>query len=46
MSDERVDGRTERRRSRFRAVATRHDERAYVYLATVTAAALVIRLRS
>ncbi|MFC7266818.1 IS5 family transposase [Streptomyces lutosisoli] len=30
----------------FRAVATRYDKRAYVYLGTVTAAALVIWLRS
>ncbi|QJT07299.1 transposase [Streptomyces asoensis] len=30
----------------FRAVATRYDKRAYVYLGTVTATALVIRLRS
>jgi transposase len=30
----------------FRAVATRYDKHAYVYLATVTAAALVIWLRS
>ncbi|MEV7123874.1 IS5/IS1182 family transposase, partial [Kitasatospora griseola] len=30
----------------FRAVATRFDKRGYVYLGTVTAAALVIWLRS
>jgi transposase len=30
----------------FRAVATRYDKRAYVFLGTVTAAALVIWLRS
>ncbi|WP_445021016.1 IS5 family transposase [Streptomyces sp. SAS_276] len=30
----------------FRAVATRYDKRAYVYLGTITAAALVIWLRS
>ncbi|GHE04476.1 hypothetical protein GCM10010339_36170 [Streptomyces alanosinicus] len=30
----------------FRAVATRYDERGYVYLGTVTAAALLIWLRS
>jgi len=31
---------------RFRAVATRHDKRGYVYLGTGTAAALLIWLRS
>ncbi|MEU9314107.1 IS5/IS1182 family transposase, partial [Streptomyces sp. NPDC048256] len=30
----------------FRTVATRYDKRAYGYLGAVTAAALVIRLRS
>ncbi|BDM74833.1 hypothetical protein HEK616_83200 (plasmid) [Streptomyces nigrescens] len=30
----------------FRAVATRYDKRGYVYLSTVTAAALLIWLRS
>ncbi|SIS24452.1 Transposase DDE domain-containing protein, partial [Microbispora rosea] len=30
----------------FRAVATRYDKRAYIYLGTVTVAALVIWLRT
>lgn len=34
------------RRKQFRAVATRYDKRAYIYLGTVTVAALVIWLRT
>ncbi len=34
------------RPKQFRAVATRYDKRGYVYLGTVTAAALLIWLRS
>ncbi|MBP2034643.1 hypothetical protein [Streptomyces avidinii] len=45
-----VDGNTVERAigklKRFRAVATRHDKRGYVHPGTVTAAALLVRLRS
>ncbi|GGV73565.1 hypothetical protein GCM10010277_87350 [Streptomyces longisporoflavus] len=38
--------RTINKLKQFRAVATRYDERGYVFLGTVTAAALLIWLRS
>lgn len=41
-----IDGNINVELKQFRAVATRYDKRGYVYLGTVTAAALLIWLRS
>ncbi|MFD8962520.1 hypothetical protein ACFV0W_37645, partial [Streptomyces anulatus] len=41
-----LDGNINVELTQFRAVATRYDKHGYVYLGTVTAAALLIRLRS